>query len=89
MKPPKLRPAAELRDERARRRTRVTTDTHERALSQVIELIDKAHSKNETSVTYLTFPESVVDALRNAGYRVRFYRASNFGDVDTHEISWD
>jgi hypothetical protein len=83
----RLRPASELRAERAGVDA-ATARSREQGLAKAIELIEKAQARGEREVSYLTFSDWVVSQLRAAGYRVTFQRALGMGDMDTHRIEW-
>lgn len=87
-KTPSLRPAADLQAERQARLDKRRNAGHEAALRTAIEKIEEAQRGGQTSATYLTFPDSVVKALREAGYRVTYSKACGMGDMDSHTISW-
>ena len=84
-----IRPAATLRAERKARQTASEENDLQKYLKQAVDCIELAHANGKSEVHSLTYPDSVVKALRAKGYTVKYYRAGHMGDMDSHVISWD
>ena len=81
-----LTPAKELRARLNDEVTAIKAAIVEQGIVEIKKKIEENWRMGEINVPSL-MPE-VVEALKAAGYGVRFSKAMSCGDVDMHSISW-
>jgi hypothetical protein len=83
-----LRNASILKAEREQQFSQREKTSFEHAMKRAVDRIEEAHASGGTSFSDLTYPDSVVKALEQAGYKVKLFPACGMGDMDSHEVSW-
>lgn len=81
--------AAELRAKTEAAKNETARRSHEYGMGVAKRAIQQARKDGMERVSVLPLPDSVVNALRHAGYKVSDRNpARGMGDADTVDISW-